>query len=98
MFGLLGPNGAGKSTLMRAISTLQDADTGTIMLDSINVHEDKQAIREKLGYVPQDFGLYPRINAEVMLDHIAQMKGVGNKKDRKYLVESLLNNSEFIRP
>jgi ABC-type multidrug transport system ATPase subunit len=91
MFGLLGPNGAGKSTLMRTISTLQDADTGTIMLDSINVLEDKQAIREKLGYLPQDFGLYPRINAEVMLDHIAQMKGVGNKKDRKYLVQSLLN-------
>jgi len=91
MFGLLGPNGAGKSTLMRTIATLQDADTGTITLDGLDVTTDKQAIRERLGYLPQDFGLYPRINAEVMLDHIAQMKGVGNKKDRKYLVESLLN-------
>ncbi|MGB3587761.1 MAG: ABC transporter ATP-binding protein [Tunicatimonas sp.] len=91
MFGLLGPNGAGKSTLMRTIATLQDADTGTIMLDDLDVTTNKQAIRERLGYLPQDFGLYPRINAEVMLDHIAQMKGVGNKKDRKYLVESLLN-------
>lgn len=90
MFGLLGPNGAGKSTLMRTISTLQDADSGSIMLDDINVLEDKQAIRERLGYLPQDFGLYPRISAEVMLDHIAQMKGVGNKSDRKLLVESLL--------
>ncbi|MBB6327037.1 ABC-type multidrug transport system ATPase subunit [Algoriphagus iocasae] len=90
MFGLLGPNGAGKSTLMRTISTLQDADSGSIMLDEINVLEDKQSVREKLGYLPQDFGLYPRISAEVMLDHIAQMKGIGNKSDRKILVESLL--------
>ncbi len=90
MFGLLGPNGAGKSTLMRTISTLQDADSGSIMLDDINVLEDKQSVREKLGYLPQDFGLYPRISAEVMLDHIAQMKGIGNKSERKTLVESLL--------
>lgn len=91
MFGLLGPNGAGKSTLMRTIATLQDADSGSITLDALDVSSNKQAIRERLGYLPQDFGLYPRINAEVMLDHIAQMKGVGNKKERKYLVESLLN-------
>jgi ABC-type multidrug transport system ATPase subunit len=91
MFGLLGPNGAGKSTLMRTIATLQDADSGSITLDGQDVSSNKQAIREKLGYLPQDFGLYPRINAEVMLDHIAQMKGVGNKKERKQLVESLLN-------
>jgi len=90
MFGLLGPNGAGKSTLMRTIATLQDADTGSIMLDDINVMEDPQAVRERLGYLPQDFGLYPRISAEVMLDHIAQMKGVGNKGERKELVSSLL--------
>lgn len=90
MFGLLGPNGAGKSTLMRTISTLQDADSGSIILDDINVLEDKQSVREKLGYLPQDFGLYPRISAEVMLDHIAQMKGIGNKSERKTLVESLL--------
>ncbi|MEM9297229.1 MAG: ABC transporter ATP-binding protein [Bacteroidota bacterium] len=90
MFGLLGPNGAGKSTLMRTIATLQDADKGSISLDGINVLENKQAVRERLGYLPQDFGLYPRINAEVMLDHIAQMKGVGKKSERKELVASLL--------
>ncbi|MBN3520686.1 ABC transporter ATP-binding protein [Algoriphagus lutimaris] len=90
MFGLLGPNGAGKSTLMRTIATLQDADSGSIQLDDINVLKDKQSVRERLGYLPQDFGLYPRINAEVMLDHIAQMKGIGNKSDRKILVENLL--------
>ncbi|WP_373400385.1 ABC transporter ATP-binding protein [Algoriphagus halophilus] len=90
MFGLLGPNGAGKSTLMRTIATLQDADNGSILLDDINVLKDKQSVRERLGYLPQDFGLYPRINAEVMLDHIAQMKGIGNKSDRKVLVENLL--------
>lgn len=88
MFGLLGPNGAGKSTLMRTIATLQDPDSGSIMLDDINVLEDKQAVRERLGYLPQDFGLYPRINAQVMLDHIAQMKGIGNKGERKDLVEN----------
>ncbi len=97
MFGLLGPNGAGKSTLMRTIATLQDADSGSVFLDDINVMENKQAIREKLGYLPQDFGLYPRINAEVMLDHIAQMKGISDKKDRKYLVESLLNKVNLFK-
>lgn len=91
MFGLLGPNGAGKSTLMRTIATLQDADTGSISLDGIDVLKDKQGVRERLGYLPQDFGLYPRINAETMLDHIAQMKGVGHSGERKELVASLLN-------
>ncbi len=91
MFGLLGPNGAGKSTLMRTIATLQDADSGSIRLDGINVLEDKQSVRERLGYLPQDFGLYPRINAEVLLDHIAQMKGIGNRGERKDLVASLLH-------
>ncbi|TRX51396.1 ABC transporter ATP-binding protein [Fulvivirga sp. M361] len=90
MFGLLGPNGAGKSTLMRTIATLQDADNGSISLDGIDISENKQTIRERLGYLPQDFGLYPRINAELMLDHIAQMKGVIKKGDRKNLVASLL--------
>jgi ABC-2 type transport system ATP-binding protein len=91
MFGLLGPNGAGKSTLMRTIATLQDADSGSVFLDELDVLHDKQGLREKLGYLPQDFGLYPRITAEVMLDHIAQMKGVINKSERKDLVNSLLN-------
>ncbi|NVK50124.1 MAG: ABC transporter ATP-binding protein [Cyclobacteriaceae bacterium] len=91
MFGLLGPNGAGKSTLMRTIATLQEADSGTIQLDGIDVLHEKQAVRERLGYLPQDFGLYPRINAETMLDHIAQMKGIGNNSERKEVVASLLN-------
>ncbi|KYG72754.1 ABC transporter ATP-binding protein [Roseivirga echinicomitans] len=97
MFGLLGPNGAGKSTLMRTIATLQDADSGSIFLDDVNLSENKQAIREKLGYLPQDFGLYPRISAEVMLDHIAQMKGVGNKSERKELVNGLLEKVNLYR-
>ncbi len=90
MFGLLGPNGAGKSSLMRTIATLQNADSGEITLGDIDVLKNPQAIREKLGYLPQDFGLYPRISAEMMLDHIAQMKGVGIKKERKQLVSELL--------
>jgi len=97
MFGLLGPNGAGKSTLMRTIATLQDADLGSITLDGVDVLKDKQAVRERLGYLPQDFGLYPRINAETMLDHIAQMKGVGNKAERKELVEALLNRVNLFK-
>ncbi len=91
MFGLLGPNGAGKSTLMRTVATLQDADSGAITMDGIDVLQDRQAVRECLGYLPQDFGLYPRINAETMLNHIAQMKGIGNKKERKEVVSSLLH-------
>lgn len=91
MFGLLGPNGAGKSSLMRTIATLQSADSGEILLDDINVLDDPQSVREKLGYLPQDFGLYPRISAEMMLDHIAQMKGVGKRSERKQLVADLLN-------
>ena len=97
MFGLLGPNGAGKSTLMRTIATLQDADLGSITLDGIDVLKDKQSVRERLGYLPQDFGLYPRINAETMLDHIAQMKGIGNKTERKELVEALLNRVNLFK-
>ncbi|TVP52674.1 MAG: ABC transporter ATP-binding protein [Mongoliibacter sp.] len=97
MFGLLGPNGAGKSTLMRTIATLQDADTGNIFLDGLDVLKDKQQLREKLGYLPQDFGLYPRISAEVMLDHIAQMKGVIHRSERKDLVASLLQKVNLFK-
>ena len=89
MFGLLGPNGAGKSTLMRTVATLQDADSGTITMDGIDVLEDRQTVRECLGYLPQDFGLYPRINAETMLNHIAQMKGIETRKNaRKWSLPS----------
>ena len=90
MFGLLGPNGAGKSSLMRTIATLQEADAGTVFLDDLNVLKNKTEVRQLLGYLPQEFGVYPKISAERMLDHIAQLKGVGNTADRKELVGSLL--------
>ena len=90
MFGLLGPNGAGKSTLMRTIATLQDPDSGSIHLDDLDVLADKQAARQTLGYLPQEFGVYPKVTAEVMLDHFAVLKGVTDKKERKALVEALL--------
>ncbi|MFZ1331503.1 MAG: ABC transporter ATP-binding protein [Flavobacteriales bacterium] len=90
MFGLLGPNGAGKSTLMRILATLQEADSGSAMLDNLDVLNDKEAVRKVLGYLPQEFGVYPRVNAQEMLDHIALLKGVTNKRERKELVEALL--------
>ncbi len=90
MFGLLGPNGAGKSTLMRTLAALQDADSGTATLGDINVLKDKDAVRRVLGYLPQEFGIYPRISAAEMLEHLAVLKGVTNSKERKNLVESLL--------
>ncbi|MEB0263884.1 MULTISPECIES: ABC transporter ATP-binding protein [unclassified Mucilaginibacter] len=92
MFGLLGPNGAGKSSLMRTIATLQEADSGSVFLDDLNVLQDKTKVRQLLGYLPQEFGVYPKISAERMLDHIAQLKGVGNKSERKELVAALLDN------
>jgi ABC-2 type transport system ATP-binding protein len=92
MFGLLGPNGAGKSSLMRTIATLQEADSGSIFLDGLDVLQDKTKVRQLLGYLPQEFGVYPKISAERMLDHIAQLKGVGNKSERKELVAALLDN------
>ena len=85
MFGLLGPNGAGKSTLMRTIATLQEADTGEIILDGMDVLNQKNDVRKQLGYLPQEFGVYPKISAEMMLDHFANLKGVINKKERKDL-------------
>jgi len=95
MFGLLGPNGAGKSSLMRTISTLQQADTGTIQLGDINVLEDKNAVRQILGYLPQEFGVYPKVTALTMLDHIASLKGIANKGERKEVVEALLNKTNL---
>ena len=91
MFGLLGPNGAGKSSLMRTIATLQEADEGSITLDDLDVLKSKTEVRQILGYLPQDFGVYPRISAEQMLDHIAQLKGIGKKSERKELVAALLD-------
>jgi ABC-type multidrug transport system ATPase subunit len=91
MFGLLGPNGAGKSTLMRTIATLQDADAGTVELDGQDLLADKQATRRLLGYLPQEFGVYPKVSAQDMLIHLAILKGVTGRKERKELIEALLN-------
>ncbi len=91
MFGLLGPNGAGKSSLMRTIATLQLADSGTIEFDGIDVFKQPEELRKVLGYLPQDFGVYPKVSAEMMLDHIAKVKGITNKVERKGYVADLLN-------
>jgi ABC-2 type transport system ATP-binding protein len=95
MFGLLGPNGAGKSSLMRTIATLQDADTGSIYLDDLDVLQEKDTVRRILGYLPQEFGVYPRVSAEELLDHLAVLKGIGNSKERKAIVESLLQQTNL---
>ena len=95
MFGLLGPNGAGKSTLMRTIATLQDADQGSIMLNDVPVASNKQAIRKVLGYLPQQFGVYPKISAEVLLNHFAVLKGITHKNERKELVDALLHKTNL---
>ena len=95
MFGLLGPNGAGKSTLMRTIATLQEPDSGTIWLDNINVVKEKETVRRLLGYLPQEFGVYPKISALDMLSHLAVMKGVTNAGERKAMVEALLNQTNL---
>jgi ABC-type multidrug transport system ATPase subunit len=95
MFGLLGPNGAGKSTLMRTIATLQEADEGTIQLNGIDVLKQKHKVRELLGYLPQEFGIYPEVTAEHMLDHIAVLKGIHDKKERKQLINDLLRQTNL---
>jgi ABC-2 type transport system ATP-binding protein len=90
LFGLLGPNGAGKSSLMRTIATLQDADSGSITFDAIDVLRDKPAVRRRLGYLPQEFGVYPRLTPLQMLDHIAALKGIGGRGTRRDVVDELL--------
>ena len=95
MFGLLGPNGAGKSTLMRTIAALQDADEGSIIVGDIDVSRDKQALREILGYLPQEFGVYPKISARDLLDHMAIMKGITDSEQRKDAVDSLFHQTNL---
>lgn len=91
MFGLLGPNGAGKSSLMRTLATLQDVDSGSATLGSIDVLNDKASVRKVLGYLPQEFGVYPKTSAVDLLDYLAVLKGMENKTDRKHMVEQLLH-------
>ena len=90
MFGLLGPNGAGKSSLMRTLATLQEADSGVATLNDIDIFNQPEELRKVLGYLPQEFGVYPRITAEQLLDHMAILKGITNSKERKELVNYLL--------
>lgn len=91
MFGLLGPNGAGKSTLMRTLATLQDADSGTIQLGSLNILQHPNELRKVLGYLPQQFGVYPSLSSEMLLNHLAVLKGIMNRKERKEIVHALLH-------
>ena len=95
MFGLLGPNGAGKSSLMRTLAILQEADSGTATLEgadgaSIDILRDKDAVRRQLGYLPQDFGVYPKVSAEDLLEHFAVLKGLTARKQRREVVDGLL--------
>jgi ABC-type multidrug transport system ATPase subunit len=95
LFGLLGPNGAGKSSLMRTIATLQDPDSGSIHFDGIDVLKDKEALRRQLGYLPQDFGVYPKVSALDLLNHFAVLKGLTNRAERKEMVEGLLHQTNL---
>ena len=95
MFGLLGPNGAGKSTLMRTVATLQDPDSGTIFLDDIDVLKEKDTVRRLLGYLPQEFGVYPKLSALDMLGHLAVLKGVTASSERKDIVDALLKQTNL---
>ncbi len=95
MFGLLGPNGAGKSSLMRTIATLQDPDSGSIHFHGLDVLHDKEGLRRQLGYLPQDFGVYPKVSAETLLNHFAVLKGLTGKGERKEAVEGLLHQTNL---
>ncbi len=95
MYGLLGPNGAGKSTLMRTVATLQSPTEGAIRFGDIDVIAEPEKLRRTLGYLPQDFGVYPRISAYDMLDHMAVLKGIATAADRKATVETLLNQTNL---
>lgn len=95
MFGLLGPNGAGKSTLMRTLATLQEADSGNVSLDGIDVLKQKDEVRRVLGYLPQEFGLYPKASAENLLTHFASLKGISNPKERREVVQALLQQTNL---
>jgi ABC-2 type transport system ATP-binding protein len=96
MFGLLGPNGAGKSTLMRTLATLQEADSGTVSLGDIDVLKQKEQVRRHLGYLPQEFGLYPKVTALDMLDHFAMLKGIRNGRERRETVHALLERTNLL--
>ena len=93
MFGLLGPNGAGKSTLMRSIATLQEVDAGTLRFGDIDIRKHKERLREVLGHLPQDFGVYPKVTAWDMLEHLAELKGFTDRKSRRDAVAALLRRT-----
>jgi len=95
MFGLLGPNGAGKSTLMRTLATLQEADAGSARMGEIDVLRDKAAVRRTLGYLPQDFGVYPKVSADDLLDHLARLKGLHDRTKRRDVVTTLLQQTNL---
>src|SRR5688572_23756969 len=97
MFGLLGPNGAGKSTLMRILATLQDADAGTVTLDGIDVLRQKEQVRRVLGYLPQEFGVYPKVSAFSLLDHLAALKGIAPRSRRWQVVDGLLRRTNLFK-
>jgi ABC-type multidrug transport system ATPase subunit len=95
LYGLLGPNGAGKSSLMRTIATLQEPDSGSIHFDGIDVLQDKEGLRRQLGYLPQDFGVYPKVSAEDLLNHFAVLKGLTRRAERKEVVAGLLRQTNL---
>jgi len=95
MFGLLGPNGAGKSTLMRTIAALQEPDEGRILFEGVDIVRHPQAVRESLGYLPQEFGVYPKVSALDLLDHIALLKGIHDRHDRREQVTALLQQTNL---